>query len=137
LLTNAYLYTLPKGRIAIEAQAQDSQRRPGSGREWVIVSVSDSGIGISPEDQARIFERFFRADHPIVQHHPGRGLSLSIARSLVELHGGRMWVESEPGKGSTFRFTLPVAGPVAPVPCAGPQDRPAHWAGPYREPARG
>jgi signal transduction histidine kinase len=46
---------------------------------------------------------------PVLRHHPGRGLSLSIAKSLVELHGGRMWVESEPGRGSTFRFTLPVA----------------------------
>jgi two-component system NtrC family sensor kinase len=119
LLMNAYLYTLPKGRITLQVQLQDSGRpgkppaagpwRPGSAREWVTVSVSDTGIGIAPEDQARIFERFFRANHPVVRHHPGRGLSLSIAKSLVELHGGRMWVESEPGRGSTFHFTLPVA----------------------------
>ncbi len=106
LLMNAYLYTLPKGQITIEARLQDG----GQGQQAkVVVSVLDSGIGIAPEDQPRVFERFFRADHPLVQHHPGRGLSLSIARSLVELHGGQIWVESEAGKGSAFRFTLAVA----------------------------
>jgi len=106
LLMNAYLYTLPKGQITLEARLQEG----GQGQQArVVVSVLDSGIGIAPEDQPRVFERFFRADHPLVRHHPGRGLSLSIARSLVELHGGRIWVESEAGKGSAFRFTLAVA----------------------------
>jgi signal transduction histidine kinase len=124
LLMNAYLYTLPKGRITISAQTQqsnraeipevvslmDSLRRRKSEPGWVAVSVEDAGIGIIPEDQPRVFERFFRAEHPLVQYHTGRGLSLSIAKSLVELHGGHIWFESEPGKGSTFTFTLPVAG---------------------------
>jgi signal transduction histidine kinase len=124
LLLNAYCYTLPKGRIQIEAQgyagqADDSKirRRRGLGlhnlglqsQEAVIISVADTGIGIEPEEQSRVFERFFRGDHPIVRQHPGRGLSLSIAKSLVELHGGRIWVESEPGKGAVFSFTLPAA----------------------------
>lgn len=106
LLTNAYCYTLPKGRIHVEAQLEDARRRSP---DAVVVSVSDTGIGIEPGEQSRVFERFFRGDHPIVRQHPGRGLSLSIAKSLVELHGGRIWVESEPGKGATFRFTLPLA----------------------------
>lgn len=105
LLTNAYCYTLPKGRIHIEAQLLDAPRR----RKEAVISVSDTGIGIEPEEQSRVFERFYRGDHPIVRQHSGRGLSLSIAKSLVELHGGRIWVESEPGKGATFSFTLPLA----------------------------
>lgn len=110
LLMNACLYTLPKGRIAVEAQFQKGQQERQTRADWIVVSVTDTGIGIAPEDQPRVFERFFRGDHPLVRHHPGRGLSLSIAKSLVELHGGRIWLESEAGKGSTFYFTLPVAG---------------------------
>jgi signal transduction histidine kinase len=124
LLTNAYLYTLPKGRITILAQVQQNKRAEipeatsllGSLRQgrsqpnWIAVSIEDTGIGIMLEDQPRVFQRFFRADHPLVQYHSGRGLSLSIAKSLVELHGGRIWFQSEAGKGSTFTFTLPVAG---------------------------
>jgi signal transduction histidine kinase len=110
LVTNAYLYTLPKGRIAIEAREDRNKSRPRGSGGWVVVSVSDTGIGIAVEDQDLIFERFFRAEHPVVRHHQGRGLSLSIAKSLVELHGGRIWFESTPGVGSTFSFALPVAG---------------------------
>jgi two-component system NtrC family sensor kinase len=110
LIMNAYLYTLPKGRISIEGKTENSRWLQRSMSEWVTVSVSDTGIGIAPEDLPRVFDRFFRSDHPLVQQHPGRGLSLSIARSLVELHGGRIWVESVAGQGSTFSFTLPTAG---------------------------
>jgi two-component system NtrC family sensor kinase len=109
LLTNAYLYTLPKGRITVEARPLGRRRRRRNDTTWIAISVSDTGIGITTEDQPKVFERFFRAEHPLVQHHPGRGLSLSIAKSLVELHGGRISVESEPGKGSTFQLTLPTA----------------------------
>ncbi len=109
LLMNAYLYTLPKGKVVIEARLEKRrQRRRGKG-EWITTSVADTGIGIAPEDLPHVFDRFFRADHPVVRHHSGRGLSLSIAKSLIELHGGRIWVESEPGRGSVFSFTLPVA----------------------------
>lgn len=136
LLTNAYCYTLPKGRIQVEATVRHSgsqgagvlpggarRRRRFFGQGWlpgggdqeagegpavVVISVSDTGIGIAPEEQPQVFERFFRGDHPIVRQHPGRGLSLSIAKSLVELHGGQIWVESEPGKGAVFSFALPA-----------------------------
>jgi CheY-like chemotaxis protein len=72
--------------------------------------VADTGIGIAPEDQEKIFDRFYRADHPLVQEVAGTGLGLSIVKSFVEMHGGKIWVESEPGRGSTFSFTLPLAG---------------------------
>jgi two-component system NtrC family sensor kinase len=110
LLLNAYLYTLPRGRITLSAGvSQSGASSPDADR--LVVSVADTGIGITPEDQPKVFDRFFRADHPLIQYHSGRGLSLSIAKSLVGLHGGRIWVESEPGLGSTFSFTLPVAQP--------------------------
>ncbi len=80
LVTNAYQYTLPKGRLAIGAQRHEP--RPGLkvDGEWIVVSVSDTGIGIAPEDQPRVYERFFRANHPVVRHHQGRGLSLYICQ---------------------------------------------------------
>jgi DNA-binding response OmpR family regulator len=74
----------------------------------VRVDVKDSGIGIAPDDLGRIFERFYRADHPMVQEASGTGLGLAISRTFVEMHGGRMWVESELDRGSTFTFILPL-----------------------------
>ena len=100
LIANACQYTPSGGRVTIEARASDG---------FIQVDVSDTGIGIAVEDQKKIFERFFRADHPVVRETEGTGLGLPIVKSLVELHGGRIWVESEPGKGSTFSFTLPIA----------------------------
>jgi PAS domain S-box-containing protein len=100
LVANAYQYTLPGGEIVIAARS--------SGEE-VCISVRDTGIGIAPEDQEKIFDRFFRADDPVVQEVPGSGLGLAIVRSLVEIQGGKIWVESELGVGSTFTFTLPTA----------------------------
>jgi signal transduction histidine kinase len=74
-----------------------------------MCSVSDTGIGISPEDQERMFTKYFRADDPAVMSVAGTGLGLVITKSLVELHGGEIWVESELGKGSMFAFTIPTA----------------------------
>jgi signal transduction histidine kinase len=74
----------------------------------VLVSVSDSGIGIPADQQAHLFERFFRARNAPISGFGGLGLGLYICRHIVERHGGRIWVESEVGHGSTFRFTLPV-----------------------------
>ncbi|MBN1642736.1 MAG: GAF domain-containing protein [Anaerolineae bacterium] len=101
LLSNACRYTPEGGRITVSAELSDGT---------VVVAVTDTGIGIAPEDQEKVFERFYRADHELVKQQPGIGLGLSIARSLVELHGGRLWLNSEPGMGSTFRFTLPTQG---------------------------
>jgi len=100
LVGNACQYTPRGGEVVVSAQAAG---------EELCVSVRDTGIGISTEDQEKIFERFFRADSPQVQNTSGTGLGLSIVRSLVELHGGEIWVESEPGEGSTFSFTVPTA----------------------------
>jgi signal transduction histidine kinase len=68
---------------------------------------------MSPQELLSLEEKFFRADHDLVQQQPGTGLGVSITRNLVTLHGGEFFIESEPGKGSTFVFTVPVAGPEA------------------------
>ena len=99
LVANAYHYT-PEGRITIALSPMDGAVR---------VDVKDTGIGISTEDQLKIFDRFYRADHPVVQESEGTGLGLSIVKMFVELHGGRIWVNSKIGEGSTFTFILPAA----------------------------
>jgi signal transduction histidine kinase len=96
LLSNAVKFTHSGGHIEVGAR--------GDGDE-VAVSVHDDGVGIAAADQARIFEEFQQAGTPQMQE--GTGLGLALSRRFVELHGGRLWVESEPGKGSTFTFTLP------------------------------
>jgi two-component system sensor histidine kinase/response regulator len=72
------------------------------------VAVNDSGIGMSQDDLAHLFTQFFRSENPAVREQPGWGLGLNVTRRLVELQGGEMGVSSEPGKGSTFWFTLPT-----------------------------
>ena len=74
----------------------------------IVVGVTDSGIGIAPEDQPKVFERFKQVGDTLTDKPKGTGLGLPICKEIVEHHGGRIWVESEPGKGSTFSFTLPV-----------------------------
>ena len=101
LLWNAVKFTPPGGAVDVNAARVDGEVR---------VSVADTGPGIAPADQARIFEEFQQAAAGKEQGE-GTGLGLALSKRLVELHGGRIWVESEPGKGSTFVFTLP--GPPA------------------------
>ena len=101
LLSNAHKYTPEGGRIEVRAWVD--------GR-FVRCAVSDTGIGISPEDQARLFTKFFRADNPVVRDQPGTGLGLCIVKNLVELQGGEIEVESEVGEGTTFTFSIPIAG---------------------------
>jgi len=100
LIDNARHYTPAGGQITVSAQVRGN---------LLQVNVADTGIGIAPEDQEKIFDRFYRTDHPLVQEVAGTGLGLSIAKSFVKMHGGEIWVESEPGRGSTFSFTLPLA----------------------------
>lgn len=99
LVGNAIHYTPEGGEIDVRAYLVEGAVRVG---------VQDTGIGISPDDMGHIFERFYRADHPLVQETRGTGLGLSIVKMFVEMHGGRIWVESEPDEGSTFTFILPV-----------------------------
>jgi PAS domain S-box-containing protein len=99
LVSNAVKYSPQGGVIRIGARAEG---------DYAIVYVSDQGIGIPPEDQERIFERFYRVDNRLRRTTQGAGLGLYLARSIVEAHGGRMWVESQVGKGSRFFFTLPL-----------------------------
>jgi len=73
----------------------------------VIVQVWDTGIGISPEESQRLFQPFLQLDNTLTRKYEGTGLGLHLSRKIVELHGGRIWVESEPGKGSRFSFTIP------------------------------
>ena len=95
LIDNAIKFTPEGGRVVVEA-----------GREggYVFVKVKDTGRGIAQEDMPKIFTKFFQADHST----PGTGLGLSICKMIIDAHGGRIWVESELGKGSTFSFTLPI-----------------------------
>ncbi len=100
LVGNAINYT-PEGSVTVEVNNVGMA---------VQISVRDTGIGIKAEDIGRIFDRFYRADDPIVQEASGTGLGLPIVKMFVEMHGGRVWVDSEKGKGSSFTFILPVPG---------------------------
>jgi two-component system, OmpR family, phosphate regulon sensor histidine kinase PhoR len=102
LLDNATQYTMPGGQIMVSAETNDAE---------VIFTVSDTGIGIPQADQPRIFERFYRVDVARSREVGGTGLGLAIARHLVEVHGGRIWVESEVGQGSQFHFSVPLFDP--------------------------
>jgi signal transduction histidine kinase len=104
LVDNAYRYT-PAGAIIVSARYVDGS---------VEVSVSDTGVGIPPEEQRRLFGQFIRGEHEEVRRHKGTGLGLSIAHSIVAAHGGEIWVDSEVDMGSTFRFTVPVAAELDP-----------------------
>lgn len=95
LLHNAIKFTPPGGAIAISAKAVD---------DVVVISVRDTGVGISTSDLPRIFERFYKADR--ARRGGGTGLGLAIARHIVQGHGGRIWVDSVEGQGSTFYFSL-------------------------------
>jgi signal transduction histidine kinase len=111
LVSNAHKYTPEGGRITVRAQTHSNGQGSEEDGRFVLCSVTDTGIGMSPEDQERLFKtKYFRAEDPAVRSVPGTGLGLVITKSLVELHGGEIWVESELGKGSTFSFTLPVVG---------------------------
>jgi signal transduction histidine kinase len=98
LISNAVKFT-PKGSVTCRARQDDGR---------VVVSVADTGVGIAEADYERIFEKFAQAGNPHTERSRGTGLGLPISKEIVEHHGGRIWVESELGKGSTFSFALPV-----------------------------
>jgi signal transduction histidine kinase len=99
LLSNAVKFTPEGGRIKVDARLGDG---------GAIISVTDTGIGIAKEDQEAIFEEFRQVGTNYAHKREGTGLGLTLTRKFVEMHGGKMWVESELGKGSKFTFTLPI-----------------------------
>jgi signal transduction histidine kinase len=100
LLDNAVRFTPSGGQVRVTASQHNGS---------VDVAVTDTGPGIDAEHLPRLFDRFYRVDTARSREEGGTGIGLAIARSVVEAHGGRIWAESEPGKGSTFTFELPVA----------------------------
>jgi len=105
LLSNAGRFT-EQGGVTVAARRRDGE---------LLVSVADTGPGITAEDQSRLFQPFQQLDNSLRRRFGGTGLGLSISKRFVEMHGGRLWVESAPGAGATFCFTLPI---VAPAPMA-------------------
>jgi len=99
LLSNAIKFTDAGGRVQIAVEERDAE---------VWVSVRDTGIGIPTDKLDKVFERFYQVESSLTRHHEGMGLGLSIAKGMVELHGGRIWAESVEGKGCSFTFALPL-----------------------------
>ena len=102
LLSNAVKFTPEGGRIEVRAAVADGT---------VEISVSDTGVGIAPEDHEAVFEEFRQVGSDYARRHEGTGLGLALARRFVELHGGRIWVKSQTGQGSTFTFAIPMRQP--------------------------
>ena len=100
IVSNALKYTPDGGEVVISVQGQDSE---------VMIAVQDSGVGIPKADLPRIFERFYRVDKARSRKMGGTGLGLSIAQQIVSSHGGRIWIESEEGRGTLVAFTLPLS----------------------------
>ncbi|MBI5353317.1 MAG: GAF domain-containing sensor histidine kinase [Chloroflexi bacterium] len=99
LVKNAITFTNQGGKVIIRSEKQD---------EYVKVSVEDNGVGIPAKDLAQIFDRFYQVESHLTRRHGGMGLGLSVAKVMIEMHGGRIWAESTEGVGSTFTFLLPV-----------------------------
>ncbi len=109
LVSNAHKYTPEGGQVLVKAELSENIWDPGGAPEVLHIWVKDTGIGISEEDQKKIFQKFFRSDDPKTREAPGTGLGLNITKSLVEMQGGQIWFESEFRKGTTFHFTVPIA----------------------------
>lgn len=110
LLSNATKCSPVKSTIEISASiAHETESDRGEATRYLKISVQDSGGGIAPQDQARVFDRFYRAERALINGLGETGVGLAIVKSLVEAHGGRIWVESDMGVGSTFSFLLPIA----------------------------
>jgi signal transduction histidine kinase/putative methionine-R-sulfoxide reductase with GAF domain len=109
LVSNANKYTPEGGQVTIGAEKAANQWDPEGAAEVIHIWVQDTGIGISLEDQKKVFQKFFRSDDQKARESPGTGLGLNITRSLIEMMGGRIWFESEFRQGTTFHFTVPVA----------------------------
>lgn len=101
LLDNAIKFNQPKGTVVVKARGVE---------DLVEVSIEDTGIGIPEEEQSRVFDRFYQVNGSLTRHYGGTGMGLAVVRKIVKAHGGDIRVESEPGKGSRFTFTVPTGG---------------------------
>jgi signal transduction histidine kinase len=115
LLNNAGAASAGDSEINLILRKETDQRPGNDALHYLVVSISDTGGGIAPEDQPRVFSRLYRADAPLISGLGDNGMGLSIAKALVEGHGGRIWVISEAGVGSTFYVLLPLEGKHARV----------------------
>ncbi|MCA0455842.1 MAG: GAF domain-containing protein [Chloroflexi bacterium] len=125
MVSNAWKYSPENTEIVIAAEVQ-AKTLDNKGRDQgasLHVSVKDGGIGMSPEDLAKLFTPYFRSENPLTREQPGTGLGLTITRGIIQQHKGEVWVESELGKGTTFHFTIPIA--VESQPAAQPEMQPA------------
>jgi signal transduction histidine kinase len=109
LLSNAYKYTPESGVLQVGVEESENHWDADGAPRVIHLWVKDDGIGMTVEDQQKMFQKFFRSDDPKAREAPGTGLGLNITKSLVEMQGGRIWFESEYRKGTTFHFTVPVA----------------------------
>ncbi|MCJ7624415.1 MAG: cell wall metabolism sensor histidine kinase WalK, partial [Anaerolineaceae bacterium] len=109
IVSNARKYTPEDGKIIISAEAGENKWDPDGSARVIHFWVEDNGLGISLEDQEKIFQKFFRADDVETREVPGTGLGLNITRSLVEAQGGEIWFKSEYRVGTSFHFTVPVS----------------------------
>lgn len=105
LLDNAVKFTAAGGSVTVRGAAVTD----AEGQAAVEITVQDTGVGIPPEEQQKVFERFYQIDSSMTRQYGGVGIGLAVVKQVVEAHGSTIHLESEPGKGSTFRFTLPVA----------------------------
>ena len=105
VLSNAIKYSAHSGQITIQSHADVNN---------VIVSIHDNGIGIPPAEQRDLFDRFYQVGNPLTREYDGLGIGLAVAKAIIELHHGRIWVESAPNQGSTFSFSLRRAYPLNP-----------------------
>ena len=103
LIGNAVKFTPQKGKVTVAVEK--------NGNEWVRISVADTGPGILPEEANKIFAKFYQIAQQSKEKTKGTGLGLAISKALVEMHGGKIWVETAGGQGSTFSFTLPARQP--------------------------
>ena len=107
LLHNAIKFTPPGGHVTIAAEARRRDDEAGATTPEIVIEVRDTGIGIAKAELSRVFERFYKSDRARTRGRGGTGLGLAIARHIVEAHGGRIWVKSKEGRGSSFFFSLP------------------------------
>jgi len=107
VLKNALTFSNPGGKVMVKIEPDEAG--------MVRISIADNGIGIPVNEQTKIFQRFYQVEKHLTRRHGGMGLGLSIARDMVEMHGGKIMVDSVEGKGSRFTLTLPVTLPEPPA----------------------